>query len=134
LRARLLRHVVMPVRHRRAFRHRAGPGPDRQHDQGDRGAADYSGQARDDIRRQCARAAQAAAALKRALALGSREARMPSRRGCPQGVRRRGYYPRTIFALNGERREHVRLHVAELFGRMDRRDKRDMVAPGPNHA
>ena len=62
-----------------------GRGLIRQHDQGDRGAADYSGQARDDIRRQCARAAQAAAALKRALALGSREARMPSRRGCPQG-------------------------------------------------
>ena len=60
LRACLLRHVVMPVRHRRAVRCRAGPRADPQHDQGDRGAADHGGQARDDIRRQCQGVAQIA--------------------------------------------------------------------------
>ena len=60
LRACLLRHVVMPVRDRRAVRCRAGPRADPQHDRGDRGAADHGGPARDDIRRECPGAAQIA--------------------------------------------------------------------------
>ena len=62
LRACVLRNLVVPVRDRCAVRRGAGPRPDPRHHQGGRGASDHGRQARDDFRRQCARAAQAAGA------------------------------------------------------------------------
>src|SRR5262245_24940809 len=62
LRACVLRYVVVPVRDRRAVRRRARPRPHPQHYQGDRGASHHRRPARDDLRRQCAGAAEAAIA------------------------------------------------------------------------